>query len=110
MALAAFAYVVTIDVGRLADNIPAYETNIQTKIDSLQKSLPSRDMLERGAAFLHGLGARSRPPETAPSPARSARQHGSLTPPETDGKADSGRSPFLRSPARSSCCRRFWGP
>jgi len=86
MALAAFAYVVTIDVGRLADNIPAYETNIQTKIDSLQKSLPSRDMLERGAAFLHGLGARSRPPETAPSPARSARQHGSLTPPETDGK------------------------
>jgi len=87
MALAALAYVVTIEVGRLADNIPAYETNIETKIGSLRKSLPSRDMLDRGAAFLRGLGAKSATPEAAPPPlARNARPHGPLTATTADGK------------------------
>ena len=65
LALGAFAYVVTTEIGRLADNIPSYESNVEAKIDRLQKSLPSRDMLDRGTAFLRGLGARSPSAEPA---------------------------------------------
>jgi predicted PurR-regulated permease PerM len=76
VALGAFAYVVTTEVGRLADNLPSYQSNIEAKIDSLQKSLPSRDLLDRGTAFLRGIGTNTRP-AAQPSPApRISRPHG----------------------------------
>lgn len=60
VALGTFAYVVTTEIGRLADNLPSYQSNIEAKIESLQKSLPSPGLLDRGTAFLRGLGT-SRP-------------------------------------------------
>ncbi len=55
LALVAFAYVVVAEVGRLADNIPAYSTNIESKVDGVANALPSRAMLDRGTAFLRDL-------------------------------------------------------
>jgi predicted PurR-regulated permease PerM len=52
---AAFAYVVTTEVGRLAENIPAYQANIESKVSRAKESLPSPDMLQRGSDFLKNL-------------------------------------------------------
>jgi predicted PurR-regulated permease PerM len=85
LALAAFAFVVTSEVGRLAQNIPSYQSNIQTKIDSLRKSLPSPNALDRGTSFLRDLGSgqsldTAAPahgggwrPEIAPAPGKEAK-------------------------------------
>jgi predicted PurR-regulated permease PerM len=54
-AVAAVAYVVTTEVGRLASNIPAYRTNIETKVNNVANALPSRAALDRGTAFLRSL-------------------------------------------------------
>jgi len=54
-AVGAVAYVVTTEVGRLAGNIPAYRTNIETKINNVANALPSRAALDRGTAFLRSL-------------------------------------------------------
>lgn len=86
LALGAFAYVVTTEIGRLADNIPSYESNVEAKIDRLQKSLPSRDMLDRGTAFLRGLGARSPSAEPAPPLPRGNKQRSAPALPPNDGK------------------------
>jgi predicted PurR-regulated permease PerM len=86
LAIGAFAYVVTTEIGRLAENIPSYQSNIETKIDSLRKSLPSRDLLDRGAIFLRGLGVERRLPEAPAPAAKGARQHGLLTAPANDGR------------------------
>ncbi len=55
LALVAFAYVVTTEVGRLAGNIPAYSSNIESKVNGVADALPSRAMLDRGTAFLRDL-------------------------------------------------------
>jgi predicted PurR-regulated permease PerM len=55
LALVAFAYVVTIEVGRLAGNVQAYQTNIEGKINSVADALPSRMMLDRGSDFIRKL-------------------------------------------------------
>jgi predicted PurR-regulated permease PerM len=68
-ALAAFAYLVTTEIGRLAVNIPAYQTNIETKINGVANALPSRDMLDRGTAFLRGMSKKTRQTES-PQPVR----------------------------------------
>jgi len=60
-AVSAVAYVVTTEVGRLASNIPAYRTNIETKVNNVANALPSRAALDRGTAFLRSL--RSAPPQ-----------------------------------------------
>jgi predicted PurR-regulated permease PerM len=52
---AAFAYVVTTEVGRLAENIPAYQANIESKVSRAKESLPSPEMLQRGSDFLKNL-------------------------------------------------------
>jgi predicted PurR-regulated permease PerM len=70
LAILAFAYVVTTEVGRLAGNIPAYQTNIETKVGRVADALPSRAMLDQGTAFLHRLRTRGQP---ASSPTRGAR-------------------------------------
>src|SRR3569833_1079080 len=54
-AVGAVTYVVTTEVGRLAGNIPAYRTNIETKINNVANALPSRAALVRGFAFLRSL-------------------------------------------------------
>jgi predicted PurR-regulated permease PerM len=68
LAIAAFAYVVTTEIGRLAVNIPAYQTNIETKLKNVQNSLPSRDMLDRGSQFLRKLRSAGETPEAALAP------------------------------------------
>jgi predicted PurR-regulated permease PerM len=72
-ALAAFAYLVTTEIGRLAVNIPAYQTNIETKVNGVANALPSRDMLDRGTAFLRGLSKRTPPTQAAQQPVRTGR-------------------------------------
>lgn len=57
VGLAAFAYVATTEVGRLAENLPAYQTNIEAKIDGLQKALPARDLLDRGTLVFRNWSA-----------------------------------------------------
>ena len=82
-AVSAMAYVVTTEVGRLANNIPAYRTNIETKIDNVAKALPSRAALDRGTAFLRGLRN-----STQKEPAAGHSFHGHETLPQNgaDGK------------------------
>jgi predicted PurR-regulated permease PerM len=78
-AVGAVAYVVTIEVGRLAGNIPAYRTNIETKVQNVANALPSRAALDRGTAFLRGLRA---------TPTQRPSFHGrdTLSPNGSDGK------------------------
>jgi predicted PurR-regulated permease PerM len=81
-AVAAVAYVVTTEVGRLAGNIPAYRTNIETKVNNVANALPSREALDRGTAFLRSLRN-----STQKAPAR-RNLHGreTLPPNGADGK------------------------
>ncbi len=84
LAVGAFAYVVTIEVGRLAGNIPAYSTNIESKVDGIADLLPSRAMLDRGTAFLRDLGKGARPGSSAAS--HMQQQHGHQPLSNADGK------------------------
>jgi predicted PurR-regulated permease PerM len=109
MALAAFAYLVTTEVGRLAENIPAYESNIEAKISSIQASLPSRELLDRGSAFLRNMRTDS---HAAPKPVPGARKGGAGNP--FAGQQD-GNKPIpveIRSPDPSpiSLLRSILGP
>ena len=87
VALVAFAYVVTIEVGRLAGNIPAYQTNIESKINSVADALPSRGMLDRGSDFMRklktgGVKQAETPSALAPAPPpASARNRGAKSAP-----------------------------
>src|ERR1700743_3476976 len=63
-AVSTVAYIVTTEVGRLAGNIPAYRTNIETKVNNVANALPSRAALDRGTAFLRSL--RNSAQKTAP--------------------------------------------
>src|SRR4051812_48246241 len=69
-AVSAVAYVVTTEVGRLAGNIPAYRTNIETKVSNVANALPSRAALDRGTAFLRSL----RDAQNAPRPSFHGRE------------------------------------
>jgi predicted PurR-regulated permease PerM len=82
-AVSAVAYIVTTEVGRLAGNIPAYRTNIETKVNNVANALPSRAALDRGTAFLRSLRAMQ---HAEPAPQRSF--HGRETLPQSgaDGK------------------------
>ena len=60
--IGAFAYVVTAEMGRLAENLPSYQTNIERKFSSVQSMLPARDLIDRGAKFFHDLRVRDGPP------------------------------------------------
>ena len=84
LALAAFAYLVTTEVGRLAVNIPAYQTNIETKINGVASALPSRDMLDRGTAFLRDISKRTR--QSEPVPLRTSHGRDALPPTPADAK------------------------
>lgn len=78
LALGAFAYLVTTEIGRLAENIPSYQSNIEQKLTSIESALPAHGMLERGSAFLqrHHPSVAERA-ETARADAARARQpHG----------------------------------
>jgi predicted PurR-regulated permease PerM len=83
LALATFAYVVTVELGHLAENIPAYQANIETKIARAKASLPSPAMIQRGSAFIKGLSGVPDPaPVAAPdrsSGTRGARGRGAQT-------------------------------
>ncbi|HEX4507763.1 MAG TPA: AI-2E family transporter [Alphaproteobacteria bacterium] len=82
-AVSAMAYVVTTEVGRLAGNIPAYRTNIETKIDNVANALPSRAALDRGTAFLRSLRNST---QKAPASQRSFHGHETLPQNGADGK------------------------
>ncbi|HEX4505364.1 MAG TPA: AI-2E family transporter, partial [Alphaproteobacteria bacterium] len=84
-ALAAFAYLVTTEVGRLVGNIPAYQTNIETKINGVTDALPSHAMLDRGTAFLRKLRAHEQPAVPAPV------QHGARSRDAAQGNANAGK-------------------
>ena len=83
LAVVAFAYVVTTEVGRLAGNIPAYSSNIESKVTGVANALPSRAMLDRGTAFLRDLRKGSHHTETIP---RGQRGHDTLPANPADGK------------------------
>jgi predicted PurR-regulated permease PerM len=82
LVLAAFAYLVTTEVGKLAVNIPAYQTNIESKVNGVASALPSRDMLDRGTAFLRGLSKR----QSTPAPVRTSRGRETLPATPADAK------------------------
>lgn len=84
LTLVAFAYLVTTEVGRLAENIPAYETNIETKINGVADALPSHAMLDRGTAFLRKLRVRGQP--AAAVPPRGTRSRDTAQPAGNAGK------------------------
>jgi len=87
VAVAAFAYVVVTEVGRLASNVPAYRTNIESKINNVANALPSRAALDRGTDFLRHLrGTERAAPVIAPAPQRGLRGHDVLPPAPPDGK------------------------
>ena len=87
VAVAAFAYVVTAEVGRLANNIPAYRTNIESKINNVASALPSRAALDRGTDFLRHLrGAQRAAPVTTPVPQHGLHGHDVLPSAPADSK------------------------
>ncbi len=81
LALTAFAYVVTTQVGLLAENLPSYQTNIEAKVNSVANALPARGLLDRGSAALRRLRA-SFDGEAAPQP---AHPHNHAAPLAADG-------------------------
>jgi predicted PurR-regulated permease PerM len=88
LAVAAFAYIVTAEVGHLANNIPAYRTNIESKINNVANALPSRAALDRGTEFLRHLRNSAQPtaPVTTPVPQHGLRGHDVLPPAPAEGK------------------------
>ncbi|HTJ63291.1 MAG TPA: AI-2E family transporter [Alphaproteobacteria bacterium] len=86
LGIIAFAYVVTTEVGRLAINIPAYQTNIETKVRGVADALPSRAMLDRGTAFLRKLRAHTQPAANTPSTSRGNKAHDAGVPATNPGK------------------------
>lgn len=56
-ALGAFGVIVGNQLFHLANNLPAYQTNVFNKLRSLQSIAPSGGMLERGSAMLDALSA-----------------------------------------------------
>jgi predicted PurR-regulated permease PerM/uncharacterized protein YegL len=92
LGLVAFAYLVTVEVGRLAGNIQAYQTNIEGKINSVADALPSRVMLDRGSEFMRKLktgGVRDSEPATSTSPPTS-RARGALKSSPLPGATNAG--------------------
>ncbi len=87
-ALVAFAYLVVAEVGRLADNIPAYQANIEGKIAKAEEALPTPALLQRGSTFLKGLRNGGSQPTAQtltvappqPAPARPSRNHSNAQP------------------------------
>jgi predicted PurR-regulated permease PerM len=87
LAVVALAYVVTAEVGRLVDNIPAYQANIESKINNVAAALPSRAALDRGTDFLRHLrGAHRDAPASTPAPQHSLPGHDVLPPAPADSK------------------------
>jgi predicted PurR-regulated permease PerM len=88
VAVAAFAYVVVTEVGRLAGNVPAYRTNIESKISNVANALPSREALDRGTDFLRHLRGthRDAPAVVPPASQHGQRGHDVLPQPPADGK------------------------
>jgi predicted PurR-regulated permease PerM len=87
VAVVAFAYIVTAEVGRLVNNVPAYRTNIESKINNVANALPSRAALDRGTDFLRHLrGAQRAEPTTTPAPQHGLHGHDVLPLAPTDGK------------------------
>ena len=86
LAILAFAYVVVTEVGRLAENIPAYETNIEAKVNGVADALPSRAMLDRGTAFLRKLRARGEPAAPVAPVPRGNKSHEAPQPAANAGK------------------------
>ncbi len=87
LAVVAFAYVVTTEVGRLASNIPSYRANIENKIDNVASAMPSRAALDRGTAFLRSLRGTRRPAAApTPQPQRSFHSRDTLPATPADGK------------------------
>jgi predicted PurR-regulated permease PerM len=84
VAVTAVAYVVTTEVGRLAGNIPAYRTNIESKVNNVANALPSRAALDRGTAFLRSL--HGTPPAAPTSAQRGPHGHDTLPQAPSDQK------------------------
>jgi predicted PurR-regulated permease PerM len=74
-------------VGRLLDNVPAYQANIESKVNNVANALPSRAALDRGTDFLRHLrGAHRDAPASTPVPQHSLRGHDVVTPAPADSK------------------------
>jgi predicted PurR-regulated permease PerM len=87
LAVVALAYVVTAEVGRLLDNVPAYQANIESKINNVANALPSRAALDRGTDFLRHLrGAHRDIPTSTPVPQHSLHGHDVVPPAPADSK------------------------
>lgn len=57
MALATFGIIVGNQLLHLADNLPAYQTNVINKLDAFQALAPSGGMVERGSEMLDAFSA-----------------------------------------------------
>jgi len=87
VAVVTLAYVVTAEVGRLVDNIPAYQANIESKINNVANALPSRAALDRGTDFLRHLrGTHREAPVSTPAPQHGLHSHDVLPPAPADSK------------------------
>lgn len=56
LAILAFGWVLTLQAMDLAQQLPAYRTNIETKIDSILKSPPGGRLFERAADMVRDIG------------------------------------------------------
>lgn len=56
LTILAFGWVLTLQATDLAQQLPAYRTNIETKIDSILKSPPGGRLFERAADMVRDLG------------------------------------------------------
>ena len=55
LALIAFSYLIVTQLGSLAGDLPAYQTNVERKVRSLESFLPAQAMLDKGSAFISNL-------------------------------------------------------
>src|SRR5690606_4035227 len=68
-AIFAFGAVVAGQVTQLAGNLPAYQTNIETKIKTLRGNFAGGGLFERASTMLQRLNEEIARPEPAPVPA-----------------------------------------
>jgi len=69
LAILAFGWVITLQAMELAQRIPAYRSNIETKIDALNESPPGGGLYERAAEMVRDLGRKIGGDEQPQAPA-----------------------------------------
>lgn len=79
-AIFAFGAAVTSQLGSLAENLPTYQRNIETKIRSLQGAFPGGGIIERASSMLRELNQELAQPQPTGGPGRTATGAGKANP------------------------------